>query len=432
MTGLPYITRAEEFVTDVAIATHRLKRYPIGTLLVAMYGEGKTRGQVSELGIEATINQACAAISVDPRKATTAFVRLALEANYRQMRNLAEGGNQPNLNLSKLKEFPVSLPPLAEQKRIADKLDALLARVDACRERLERVSTVFKRFRQAVLKAATTGELTRDWRDSSQALSWQPIVLKDVCSSIADGDHQAPPQSDSGVPFVTISAIHDGELNLSRATRSVPQSYYDGLSESRRARRNDVLFSVTGSIGLTAIVQTDAPFVFQRHIAILRANNAKIRHRFLSYRLRAFDIQEQGRNVATGTAQLTIPLNGLRAFRFALPTLEEQDEIVRRLDLVFDLLNQIELRFRSVQEMVDRLTPSLLAKAFRGELVPQDPHDEPASELLARVRAAATVSTTATTGKAKRRAETPSNPRAAPTTAASGAAQPAARVPVRA
>jgi hypothetical protein len=91
MTGLPFVTRADEFVTDAAIAAHRLKKYPVGTLLVAMYGEGKTRGQVTELRIEATINQACAAICVDERKALTTFVRLALEANYLKMRELAEG-----------------------------------------------------------------------------------------------------------------------------------------------------------------------------------------------------------------------------------------------------------------------------------------------------------------------------------------------------
>jgi type I restriction enzyme S subunit len=159
MTGLPFVTRAEEFITDAAIAAHRLKRYPVGTLLVAMYGEGKTRGQVTELRIEATINQACAAISVDASKATTAFVRLALEANYLQMRELAEGGNQPNLNLSKIKEFPLSLPCLEEQRAITARVEGIYEWVGRIDTRLSAARRHVDRSTRAVLAKAFRGEL---------------------------------------------------------------------------------------------------------------------------------------------------------------------------------------------------------------------------------------------------------------------------------
>ena len=98
-TSQAFVSKASEFVTELAISDCRLKKYPVGTLLVAMYGEGKTRGQVTELAIEATINQACAAIMVDESLACKEYVKLSLQANYLEMRELAEGGNQPNLNL---------------------------------------------------------------------------------------------------------------------------------------------------------------------------------------------------------------------------------------------------------------------------------------------------------------------------------------------
>lgn len=134
-TGTPFVVGAEQFVTEAAIAAHRLKIYPKGTLLVAMYGEGKTRGQVSELAIEATINQACAAILVDETKASRQFVKLALTANYLAMRELAEGGNQPNLNLSKIKDFEIPLPSLADQAAIVGRVETLWVvadRIEAC------------------------------------------------------------------------------------------------------------------------------------------------------------------------------------------------------------------------------------------------------------------------------------------------------------
>ena len=117
-TGEAFIYKAQEFVTEKGIKAHRLKLYPVGTLIVAMYGEGKTRGQVSELAIEATINQACAAIIVDEEVAEKGYVKLALQANYLEMRELAEGGNQPNLNLNKIKEFKFLLPPRSLQQEI--------------------------------------------------------------------------------------------------------------------------------------------------------------------------------------------------------------------------------------------------------------------------------------------------------------------------
>jgi type I restriction enzyme S subunit len=159
MTGLPFVTRADEYVTDAAIAAHRLKRYRAGTLLVAMYGEGRTRGQVTELRIEATINQACAAISVDERKAVTAFVRLALESNYLQMRELAEGGNQPNLNLSKIKGFPLSLPPMDEQREIVRRVHAVFALVGRIDDRVRAVKAQAELLSGAILGRAFRGEL---------------------------------------------------------------------------------------------------------------------------------------------------------------------------------------------------------------------------------------------------------------------------------
>ncbi|MGE8280046.1 MAG: restriction endonuclease subunit S [Stenotrophomonas sp.] len=158
-TSERFVVGAEEFVTSDAIKAHRLKVYPAGTLLVAMYGEGKTRGQVTELAIPATINQACAAIQVDEGKADRRYVRFVLEANYYAMRELAEGGNQPNLNLTKVKEFPILIPSLDEQGEIIRRAEALFALADRVQAQYERARTRVDKFTPSLLAKAFRGEL---------------------------------------------------------------------------------------------------------------------------------------------------------------------------------------------------------------------------------------------------------------------------------
>ncbi|WP_115160777.1 restriction endonuclease subunit S [Synechococcus sp. UW86] len=280
------------------------------------------------------------------------------------------------------------LPPLNEQRRIADKLDTTLAAVEACKQKLNNAAEIIQRFRQSVLAAAVSGKLTREWREERGTEGeWETFTLSELCETISDGDHQAPPKAEQGIPFITISAINEAELDLEKATRFVPESYFEALSPKRRARRRDVLFSVTGSIAIPALVKTDKKFVFQRHIALLRSDTEKILPEYLYYNLLSNEVKEKCFKNATGTAQLTIPLKVLRNIQIKLPSIGEQKEIVSRIYDLYSSATKIELSIEQATQKTNSAIPSLLAKAFRGELVPQDPNDEPASVLLERIKA---------------------------------------------
>ncbi|MBD2626399.1 restriction endonuclease subunit S [Trichormus variabilis] len=292
----------------------------------------------------------------------------------------------PGLNREDAYSTKVTLAPLNEQKRIADELDALLTLVDTCREKLNRISLLLKRFRQAVINAAISGQLTEDLGDVSLSSQWQRVSLSEICLSITDGDHQAPPQTKHGIPFITISAINDGRLRIDKATRFVPSVYFEQISASRKPEMGDILFSVTGSLGISAPVDTSEPFTFQRHIAILKPDLSRILSNFLLYSLSTEEIKRQALSMATGTAQLTIPLSALKALMINIPDREKQDEIVSRVEALLAYADRLESRYKAACVQVGRLTPALLAKAFRGELIPQNSNDEPASVLLERIR----------------------------------------------
>lgn len=131
LTSKRFITATETNITEYALKNTSLTVYPSHTLIVAMYGQGKTRGQVSELLIDATINQACAALgNIIENQILISYTYFFFLFNYEMLRKKAEGTSQPNLSLNKIKEIPLPLPPFAEQKRIVKKLEQLLPLCD--------------------------------------------------------------------------------------------------------------------------------------------------------------------------------------------------------------------------------------------------------------------------------------------------------------
>lgn len=154
-TGMPFVSKADTMITELALAKTNCSIYPKHTLLVAMYGQGKTRGQVTELLIDAATNQACAAIVVpEGFKETNQFTKLVIQENYHRIRELAQGGSQPNINLLKVKSSLVPLPPLPEQAAIVERVEALMTTCRALEAEIEHSRSHAAHLLQAVLKEA--------------------------------------------------------------------------------------------------------------------------------------------------------------------------------------------------------------------------------------------------------------------------------------
>jgi type I restriction enzyme S subunit len=189
-----------------------------------------------------------------------------------------------------------------------------------------------------------------------------------------------PPNSETGVPFLVISNINKGYISLHN-TRFVPLEYYDNLSSTRTPQIGDVLYSIVGSFGIPALVETEDMFCFQRHIALLRPNKTMLDSRCLWYILQTQMIFNKADSIATGTAQRTVPIKGLRQITFKFPSLPEQQEIVR----ILDSLLKKEQRAREACDIIEKIElmkKAILARAFRGALGTNDPAEESAVELL--------------------------------------------------
>lgn len=298
---------------------------------------------------------------------------------------LARGTNINNIKQAHFESIKIPLAPINEQHRIADKLDRMLARLDAANEHLSRVAPLIKRFRQSVLAAATSGRLTAHWRTGKETEPWDKTAIHEVAEV---GTGSTPLRTnrafyaDKGTPWITSSATQKDIVDSSDnyVTQEAIQAHRLKLYPP-----GTLLIAMYGE-GKTRgqVTELGIHATINQACAAIRITSDKTHPKFVKLALKAR--YNEMRDMAEGGNQPNLNLQKVKNFAIPLPSLEEQSEIVRRVEKLFAFADRLEERLSQAQAAVQKLTPALLAKAFRGELVPQDPNDEPASELLKRLQ----------------------------------------------
>ncbi|MBN2443001.1 MAG: restriction endonuclease subunit S, partial [Spirochaetales bacterium] len=286
----------------------------------------------------------------------------------------------------KLMSFP--LPPLNEQKRIVAKLDAIMPRIDSVKARLDKVPVIIKRFRQSVLTAAVTGKLTEKWREEHNSNLLECKLEDVIIGKPRNGYSPKSVKYKTSVKSLTLTATTTGIFNekcFKYIDEEIPKDSHLWLET------NDILIQRSNSInyvGISAIYPGKSyNFIYPDLMMKVKANIEKVLPKFLLLSLQSYNTLDYFRSNATGTAGSMPKINQSLVMRtpLMLPPLEEQKEIVRQVDKLFALADKLEAHYQRAKAKVDKLSQSVLAKAFRGELVPQDPNDEPAEKLLERI-----------------------------------------------
>lgn len=308
------------------------------------------------------------------------------------------GSAQGGITLSFAPNTEVVLAPLNEQRRIVAKLEKLLQKVNACTERLDKIPAILKRFRQSVLAAACSGRLTEDddLRKDPQYIekdndldalphAWHWVKLEDVCDRIVDCPHSTPKWSDKGRLCVRTTNFKPGLLYLN-VKHFVSEATFIERIKRLRPKSGDVLYSREGGIlGVACIIPPGVDLCLGQRMMLFRLGNDYV-NTLLMHWLNSPVILNRVKELTGGSASPHINVQDIKKFPIPVPPFNEQKEIVRRVEALFKIADQIEERYKKARTYVDKLTQSILAKAFRGELVPQDPNDEPASELLKRIK----------------------------------------------
>lgn len=339
----------------------------------------------------------------------------------------------PILNKSRFSELTIPLPPLAEQKRIVAKLDAAFGLLDRMKERLARIPEILKTFRQAVLTQAVTGKLTEEWReekdfnieleveqikrkrfvryeeelkisrefnikkprnptfdeceDFSPIRGWKRVYIEELF----DIETGATPKRDvelywneGNVPwiksgqvsnkdiieadeYITEEALRDTNAKLYPVNSILIAMYGEGKT---RGQVGILKFEATSNQAIAAMVNPSLPTETIQYVFYFGLSQyAEIR------------------KVASGGNQPNLNTGKIKKWKIDYPPLAEQQEIVRRVEALLAKADAIEAQYLALKEKIERLPQALLAQAFRGELVPQDPDDEPAAVLLGKIKA---------------------------------------------
>jgi type I restriction enzyme, S subunit len=382
----------------------------LGDLLITITGANVGKcARISDPIPEAYVSQSVALVrllvpSMGP------FIHLQLiapgeESDKTLLQQSAYGMGRPVLSLPNVRDVPLKIAPTEEQKRIIEKLSAVLGKVEACRVRLDRVPQILKKFREAVLEAAVSGRLTEKWRaeqpsqaairayptaerpDSAGVLpdSWNWHAIGDLSVKVSDGVHKKPEYLPAGVPFITVKDLTAGPGIDFSNTRFISLADHDEFIRRTHPEKGDLLVSKDGTLGVIRLVDTDRPFSIFVSVALIKLKDKSMAE-YMKIALEAPVVQKQ--MVGVGSGLQHIHLQDLRKDVVPLPPPAEQKEIVRRVAQLFGLANNLSRRYQDVVAGVELLTPSVLAKAFRGELVPQDPNDESAEDMLERIRKA--------------------------------------------
>ena len=191
---------------------------------------------------------------------------------------------------------------------------------------------------------------------------WAISDLQSVCVSITDGDHLPPPKTESGVPLLVIGNIRSQTIEFV-GSRFVSPEYYEALDPIRRPRSGDLLYTLVGSYGIPVVVRDNQPFCVQRHTGILRPSSF-IDVGFLARAMESRLVFEQATACATGIAQKTVPLSGLRRLLILLPPLAEQHRIVAKVDELMALCDGLEASLVTGDDTRCRLLRAFLTEAL--------------------------------------------------------------------
>ncbi len=335
-------------------------------LLIAMSGATTGKLGVYKGNVPAYQNQRVGNLKLIG-KGDSQFRNYLMLSLQELIEKLAYGGAQPNISGKIIEDIDINLPPLPEQQYLSQKLTALLDEVVQTKQRLEAIPALLKQFRQSVLTDAVSGRLT----DSDK---YKDHKLKDYFDFI-DGDRgpnypKKDEYSDKGYClFLSTKNVREFGFDFSECIYISQEK--DSVLRKGKLNRGDVIITTRGTLGNVASYDEKVAFDNMRinsGMLILRKKENNILNEYSKILIASPLFKQMITDKQTGSAQPQLPAGILKEFEVPIPSIEEQTQIVQKVETYFALADEIETQVKAALENVNLLTQSILAKAFNGEL----------------------------------------------------------------
>lgn len=366
-----YVETTEERITQLGLDNSSAKIFKKGTILYTIFA---TIGEVAILNIDAATNQAIAGITCkEPYNLDYMYYVLLVLKDL--LVSKAKGVAQVNINQSILKETPIPLASIEEQKRIVEIIEKQFAKLDEARDLIQKSLDSFADRKFAILHKAFTGELTKQWRENNgRAFSFKRKTFDEVAKIKSN---LVEPSEYLDMPHIAPDCIEKftGKLIGYKTIRE------DGVfSPKHRCYKNQILYSKIRP-NLSKLIIAEFDCLCSADMYPIEANeNVK----YLFYAMLSSEFLEQASNAGSRSVLPKINQKELSRLFIDIPNIDEQEEIVRILDSIFEKEDKSK-ELLDMLDTIDEMKKSILARAFRGELGTSNPTDEPATDLLRKI-----------------------------------------------
>jgi len=416
------LKQSQTFISKKGLDNSSAKFYPPNTVLVAI--TGATTGKTAFLELEACGTQNVFGILpceyIFPK-----YMWYYMRYNYTMLLSKVIGTAQKHVNGTIIKDTSIAFPSLNEQKRIVEKIEKLFSKLDNAKTTLEKTKLQQKQYKESLLKSAFEGKITEKWRDENECsvkselnilrkindqklksdskliletpenISNLPKIsekwiwvrlgfLSKVITKGASPKWQGIEYVDKGILFITSENVGSGRILLNK--QKFLEKKFNEIQKRSILHRGDILTNIVGaSIGRTAIYDLDNTANINQAVSLIRLCDM-VNRNYIQYLLNSPFILNYMNLEKVDVARANLSLQNVADFPVPLPSLKEQEQIVLKLEQGFLLIQNSENITNSMLLQLETVRSSILKQAFEGKLVPQDPNDEPASELLKRIK----------------------------------------------
>ena len=344
------ITATEKFITDEGYSASSAKWVPANAVIVAMYGATAARVAISKIPL--TTNQACCNLIIDDSKADYRYVYYWLCSRYTELASLANGGAQQNLNAGQIKDFPIALPHIDAQKKIADLLSAFDDKIEVNNEinenLLQQASTIFKHW----------------FTDNPSLDTLEQVPLADLCLVVTKGTTPTTlgkPFVSEGINFIKAESILDNHA-IDKNKFAFIDSETNDLLRRSIISSGDIVFTIAGTLGRFALIDDSVlPANTNQAVAIIRANKSKVTPEYLySFFLGNWHNDYYTKRIQQAV-QANLSLGTIKSLPIPILSDKAMPEYLGIISPIITMTKANELEITRLRTMRDALLPQLMS-----------------------------------------------------------------------